>query len=212
MISAICPGCNIVLVEASSSGFSNLDAAVAYAQNLNPAAITNSYGGSEFSSETSYNGTYSAGPATAVTAATGDNGYGVEFPAASPGLTAVGGTSLSYSGTGSNLVWNPQTAWSSAGSGCSAFESLPAWQDDPGVYSLSSDCAARQVGDVSAVLWRLPLRRRRFSLKRLQRAHRSGRPGRGRGLRDRPRHVGLAQLQPHRRDPHRRDIGGTVYR
>lgn len=151
MISAVCPGCNIVLVEASSSGFSNLDAAVAYAQSLHPAAITNSYGGSEFSSETSYDGTYSAGVATAVTAASGDNGYGVEFPAASPGLTAVGGTSLSYSGTGSHLVWNPQTAWSSAGSGCSAFESLPAWQNDPGVYSLSSDCSARQVADVSAV-------------------------------------------------------------
>ena len=151
MISAICPSCNIVLVEASSNSFSNLAAAVAYAKSLHPAAIANSYGGGEFSSETSDNGTYSGATGTAMTAATGDSGYGVEFPAASPGLTAVGGTSLTYTGTGTGLVWNAQSAWSGAGSGCSSYESMPAWQNDQGVYSLSADCAGRQVGDVSAV-------------------------------------------------------------
>ena len=153
MISAICPNCNITLVEASSSSFSNLAAAVAYAKSLHPAAVTNSYGGSEFSSETSYNGTYSyssSGGSTAVTAATGDSGYGVEFPAASPNLTAVGGTKLTYSGTGSSLTWNPQTVWSGAGAGCSAYETMPTWQDTS-AYDVSSVCSSRQVGDVSAV-------------------------------------------------------------
>jgi len=153
MASAVCPDCNITLVEASSNSFSNLDKAVAYAKSLHPAAVTNSYGGSEFSSETSYNGTYaysSSGGPTAVTAATGDGGYGVEFPAASPGLTAVGGTTLTYSGTGTSLAWNPQTVWSGAGAGCSAYETMPTWQDTP-AFDLSSVCTSRQVGDVSAV-------------------------------------------------------------
>lgn len=151
MISAICPACNITLVEASSSSFSNLDAAVAYAKtHLHPAAITNSYGGSEFSSEGTYNSTYSAGTATAITAATGDSGYGVEFPAASPHLTAVGGTSLHYTGSGTSLAWS-QTVWSTAGSGCSKYETMPAWQKDQNVYSLTADCTRRQVGDVAAV-------------------------------------------------------------
>ncbi len=151
MASAVCPSCNITLVEASSSSFSNLAAAVSYAKSLNPAVITNSYGGAEFSSETSDNGIYSGTATTAITAATGDSGYGAEYPAASPGVTAVGGTSLSYDRTSTGFTWNPQTVWSGAGSGCSAYEPMPSWQNDPGVYSLSGDCSGRQIGDVSAV-------------------------------------------------------------
>ncbi len=150
MVSAICPNCNIVLVEASTSSFANLATAVSYAKSLHPAAITNSYGGGEFSSETSYNSTYSGTATTAITAASGDNGYGVEYPAASPGLTAVGGTSLSYDRTTSGLTWT-QSVWSSAGSGCSSYEPMPSWQADQGVYSLSSDCTGRQTADVAAV-------------------------------------------------------------
>ena len=150
MVSAICPNCNIVLVEASTSSFANLATAVSYAKSLHPAAITNSYGGGEFSSETSYNSTYSGTATTAITAASGDNGFGVEYPAASPGLTAVGGTSLSYDRTTSGLTWT-QSVWSSAGSGCSSYEPMPSWQADQGVYSLSSDCTGRQTADVAAV-------------------------------------------------------------
>ena len=151
MVSAICPACNIVLVEASSASMSNLAAAVKYAKSLHPAAVANSYGASEFSSETTFNTTYSAATTTAVTAATGDSGYGAEFPAASPSLTAVGGTSLTYSGTGSSLVWNPQTVWSTAGAGCSVYEPMPAWQAVTGVYREKADCTKREIGDVAAV-------------------------------------------------------------
>ena len=152
MVSAICPDCNIVLVEASSASMSNLAAAVTYAkQHLHPAAVANSYGASEFSSETTFNTTYSAATTTAVTAATGDSGYGAEFPAASPSLTAVGGTSLTYSGTGSSLSWNPQTVWSTAGAGCSAYEPMPAWQAVTGVYRDKANCTTREIGDVAAV-------------------------------------------------------------
>jgi subtilase family serine protease len=77
----------------------------------------------------------------AVTASSGDSGYGVSWPASSPYVTAVGGTSLSHA-TGSR-GW-AETAWSGAGSGCSAFEPKPSWQHDPG-------CPKRTVADVSAV-------------------------------------------------------------
>jgi hypothetical protein len=147
MASAICPDCNITLVEASSNSFSNLQTAVDYAKTLTPAVVTNSYGGGEFSSETADNGTYSSSASTAVTASTGDSGYGVEFPAAAPDLTAVGGTSLDFTGSGSGISWS-QTVWSGAGAGCSAYESQPTWQS---AYSNSKVCTYRQVGDVSAV-------------------------------------------------------------
>ena len=152
MVSAICPACNIVLVEASSDSISNLAAAVSYAKSLHPAAIANSYGAGEFRTETTYNATYSAsttGMGTAVVAATGDTGYGAEFPAASPGLTAVGGTSLSYTGSGSS-PWT-QTVWSTAGAGCSSYEPMPTWQKVTGVYREKADCSKREIGDVAAV-------------------------------------------------------------
>jgi hypothetical protein len=71
----------------------------------------------------------------------GDNGYGVEFPAASAYVTAVGGTSLRRA---SNARGWSETAWSGAGSGCSAYVAKPSWQTDTG-------CARRTVADVSAV-------------------------------------------------------------
>lgn len=153
MASAICPACNLTLVEASSASFSNLQAAENYAKSLSPApaVITNSYGGSEFSSETTYNSTYSATGTTAITVSSGDSGYGTEFPAAAPYVTAVGGTSLTGSSSTGTWQWNPQSVWSSAGSGCSTYEALPSWQNDPGVYNESTDCTGRQVADVSAV-------------------------------------------------------------
>lgn len=149
-VSAVCPDCNIVLVEASNSSLSNLAQAVTEAKTFHPAAITNSYGGSESSSETSSNSTYSAGASTAITAATGDSAYGVEFPAASPNLTAVGGTSLHYTGSGAGIQWQAQTVWADSGSGCSADEAMPSWQAVQGVYSSSATCSTRQVADLSA--------------------------------------------------------------
>jgi subtilase family serine protease len=140
MASAICPNCHILLVEAKSNSFTNLAAAVDQAANQGATVISNSYGGSEFSSETS--GTYEGHfnhPGIAVTVSSGDNGYGVEFPAASRYVTAVGGTSLTRTASGFS-----ETAWSGAGSGCSAYVPKPSWQTDTG-------CSRRTVADVSAV-------------------------------------------------------------
>jgi subtilase family serine protease len=137
---AICPNCSLLLVEANSNSFANLMAAVdqAYAQGAD--VISNSYGAGEFSGETSYDFHFDH-PGVPITVSSGDSGYGVEYPAASRFVTAVGGTTLARS-AGSPTGWR-ETAWSGAGSGCSAYESKQSWQTDTG-------CARRTVADVSA--------------------------------------------------------------
>jgi len=143
MASAVCPNCNILLVEARSSYFSDLVTAVDTAARLNANAISNSYGGGEFSGEagSAYDGHFNH-PGVAMTVSSGDSGYGVQFPAASRYVTAVGGTSLTYNRT---TGARSETAWSGAGSGCSAYIAQPAWQAGLG------SCANRTVADVSAV-------------------------------------------------------------
>src|SRR5207248_687390 len=86
---AICPRCKILLVEADSTSFVALGTAVNYAASQSDVvAISNSYGASEFSSETSYDSYYNH-PGKAITVSSGDGGYGVEYPAASPFVASV---------------------------------------------------------------------------------------------------------------------------
>ena len=140
MASAICPNCNILLVEANSAYFTDLSAAVDQAARMGAAVISNSYGGPEYSSEVSDQSHYDH-PGIAVTVSSGDSGYGVEFPAASQYVIAVGGTSLRRATGGRG--WS-ETVWSGAGSGCSAYVSKPSWQNDP-------SCSRRTVADVAAI-------------------------------------------------------------
>lgn len=139
MVSAICPNCHILLVEAKTNSFTNLSTAVDTAAKLGANAISNSYGGSEYSNEVNDQSHYNH-PGIAVTASSGDSGYGVQFPAASQYVTAVGGTTLTRA---SNIRGWSETAWSGAGSGCSAYITKPSWQTDAG-------CSRRTVADVSA--------------------------------------------------------------
>ncbi len=139
MVSAACPNCHILLVEAKNNLSSNLYAAVDTAARLGADAISNSYGAAESSSDPASNAHFNH-PGTAITVSSGDGGYGVEYPAASPYVTAVGGTTLRRA---SNARGWSETAWSGAGSGCSAYEPKQAWQADAG-------CARRTVADVSA--------------------------------------------------------------
>ena len=136
---AICPNCKILLVEAKSNSLANLAAAVDEAGLLGANVISNSYGGGEFSGETSSDAHYNH-PGIAITVSSGDSGFGVEYPASSQYVTAVGGTTLNL---GSSNNRTSETVWSGAGSGCSAFEPKPSWQTDTG-------CANRTVADVSA--------------------------------------------------------------
>ncbi len=141
MVSAICPTCHILLVEATSNSFNDLAAAVDTAAGTRGVvAISNSYGGGEWNGEQSFQSHYNH-PGVAITVSSGDNGYGVEFPAASQYVTAVGGTSLTRA---SNARGWTETVWSGAGSGCSVYVAKPSWQHDTG-------CQRRTVADVSAV-------------------------------------------------------------
>jgi subtilase family serine protease len=137
MVSAACPDCKILLVEATTASFSNLAAGVNYAAGQGVAAISNSYGGSDSAESSAYNH-----PGIAITASTGDNGYGVESPASYDHVVAVGGTSLTKA---SNTRGWSESAWSGAGSGCSTLNGKPAWQ------TAATTCSGKANADVSAV-------------------------------------------------------------
>lgn len=141
MASAICPNCHILLVEASSNSFANLGAAENRAATMGANVISNSWGGSD-ASDANY-GSYFNHPGVAITVSSGDAGYGVEYPASSHYVTAVGGTSLTRNS--STRGWG-ETAWSGAGSGCSAYNAALT-----GAANFDTGCAKRAVADVSAV-------------------------------------------------------------
>ena len=133
--------CRVVLVEASSTSNADLNAAENEAVKLGATEISNSWGGSEYAGETS-DQTFNH-PGIAITVASGDNGYGsFGYPAASPYVVAVGGTTLNV--TRSN-GYAGETAWSGSGSGCSSYESAPSWQS-----SLTPCRGTRGVADVAA--------------------------------------------------------------
>jgi subtilase family serine protease len=140
MVSAICPLCHIILVETDSNSFTDLGTGVDAAVSLGAGYVSNSYGAGDFSGEASLD-TYYNHPGVAVTASAGDDGYGVEYPAASQYVTAVGGTTLNTETGGRG--WT-ETVWPGTGSGCSAYEPKPSWQTDTG-------CSDRTNNDVSAV-------------------------------------------------------------
>lgn len=142
MVSAICPLCNIILVEAGSNTAANLYAAEDRAVTMGAKFISNSWGGSEYSGETSDDVHFNH-PGVAITASTGDaGGPDPQYPAASRYVTAVGGTTLVRSSGARGWA---ESAWSGSGSGCSAYEAKPSWQ------TVSTGCSRRAEGDVSAV-------------------------------------------------------------
>jgi hypothetical protein len=140
MVSAACPQCRILLVEASTSSMANLGAAVDTAVRLGAVAVSNSYGGPD-ASDRDY-GRYYHHPGVAITASAGDSGYGVSYPASSRWVIAVGGTTLKRAATSRGFT---EAAWSDSGSGCSTLNNA-AWQSQA-----VTGCAGRAVADLSAV-------------------------------------------------------------
>ena len=146
MVSAACPNCRIMLVEALGQDLDSLADAVDYAASQNPVAISNSWGVTEgggnvpnidADAQAAFNH-----PGIAITASAGDLGIGqVQFPASSPFVTAVGGTSLTADSTNPR-GWS-ESVWSGSGNGCSIMVGLPSWQ------TVAGGCAARSVPDVS---------------------------------------------------------------
>ncbi|MFG2472784.1 peptidase S8 [Streptomyces canus] len=146
MVSAIAPKAKILLVEAKSATMANLGKAVNEAVTLGAKFVSNSYGGSESSSDTTYDSSYFNHPGVAITVSAGDDGYGAQYPAASKYVTSVGGTALS---TSSNSRGWTESVWKTSstegtGSGCSSYDTKPSWQTDTG-------CTKRMIADVSAV-------------------------------------------------------------
>ncbi len=138
---AVCENCNILLVEAKSNSFADLMAAVDRARLMGANVISNSYGANEFSGENTYDSHFNyAG--IAFTFSSGDSGYGTEYPASSPYVTAVGGTTLNLTGN----AYASESAWNGAGSGCSLYEAQPAFQTSLGLFG----CPTRMVADVAA--------------------------------------------------------------
>jgi len=164
MVSAICPNCHILLVEANSADeaiatsnpvqHSDLGASVDTAVNLGATEVSNSYGTAGPEPDQTFFDHYYNHPGVAITASAGDQDYGVVWPASSPYVTSVGGTELVQDPT-TKRGWS-ESVWGSlfpgvlpdeaegTGSGCSTWEPKPAWQHDAG-------CANRTVADVSAV-------------------------------------------------------------
>ncbi|MCC9309761.1 putative Ig domain-containing protein [Kitasatospora sp. RB6PN24] len=146
MVSAVAPGAHILLVEATSADMSDLGTAVNQAVAQGAKFVSNSYGGSEDSTDTASDSQYFNHPGVAITVSAGDSAYGAEYPAASQYVTSVGGTALTRDSSArgwSESVWSTSSS-EGTGSGCSAYDPKPSWQTDSG-------CAKRTISDVSAV-------------------------------------------------------------
>ena len=118
--------------------------------------VSNSYSAAEFAGETAADSAYYDHPGVAVTAAAGDSGYGVGYPAASGYVTSVGGTALTRDPAAAR-GWS-ETAWNSGsgatGSGCSAYEPKPSWQADAGCsHRTDNDVAADADPDTGAAIY-----------------------------------------------------------
>ena len=143
---AVCPSCHLLLVESDSTQTQDLGAGLNTAVGLGATSVVDAAIGFEEPDESTFDQAYFNHPGVAITAPSGDYGYsngtGVPYPGVSPYVTAVGGTSLTRD-PGSQRGWD-ETAWSQAGSGCSAYEPKPAFQHDGG-------CSGTTAADVSAV-------------------------------------------------------------
>lgn len=144
---SICQTCKILVVEANSNTFADLATAVNTAANLGANAISNSYGGSEWSGESAYDPFYNH-PGIAVTASSGDNGYGTLYPASSTYVISVGGTTLQLF---SDFSYAGESVWSGTGSGCSKYELVSSWQTSLGNWSQTGCNTKRANSDVAAV-------------------------------------------------------------
>jgi hypothetical protein len=126
---AIAPKASILLVEASSPTDANLYAAVSFAaRQTGVVAVSMSWGGGEASNETGDDGffqTPAGHPGVTFVASSGDAGAPASYPAISPNVLSVGGTTLNVDSSGNFIS---ESAWSGSGGGISAVESQPAYQ------------------------------------------------------------------------------------
>lgn len=160
MAHAICSSCHVLLVEASTEEFSDLGTAVNTAVKAGATEISNSYAGPEEPALASvfseWNTNFYDHPGLVITASSGDCGYlneacptqlgTADFPASSPDVVAVGGTSL----TDKKETWASKV-WQDGGSGCSQIFAAPAWQSAAAGFSATGCGTTRSVADVAAI-------------------------------------------------------------
>lgn len=141
---AIAPGAKILLVEAKSASGTDLINAVNYARGRSDVvSISMSWGGGEFSSEGSYDNSFTSTYGASFFASSGDSGNGAEWPAVSPNVVGVGGTTVTIDANGNLLS---ETAWNGSGGGLSVYEPQPGYQSAFGVPNANGK---RAVPDVS---------------------------------------------------------------
>jgi len=122
---AIAPAASLVLVVAQSSAFTDLLGAVDYAVDvLGANVVSMSWSGDEFPEEVTLDGHFQK-PGVTFVAASGDVGESVQYPAASPYVLSVGGTSPYLDGNGN---YSSESSWSGSSGGISVYEGLPYYQ------------------------------------------------------------------------------------
>ncbi|WP_163573416.1 S53 family peptidase [Fodinicola feengrottensis] len=140
MISASCPTCHILVVEAKTPSLDDLAAAGRVTAGKGAKVVSNSYGLNESGATQAYASAYDQ-PGHQVVVSTGDAGFtAASFPANGANVIAVGGTELTKSGSARGF---DESAWLYGGGGCSAYVDKPARQHDP-------NCSMRTTADVSA--------------------------------------------------------------
>ena len=124
---AIAPGAKILLVEANSASFGNLLTGVDTSNNWSGVvAVSMSWGGGEFSGETSYDSHFTHANVTYLVSS-GDNGAPDSYPSSSPNVVSVGGTTLKLDNSNN---WSTETGWAGSGGGISAYESQPSYENN----------------------------------------------------------------------------------
>ena len=160
---ATCPNCHILLVEANTTSYADLEKAEKTAETLGATEISNSWGGPEEAVTVGHDGSGPFNdPKVVITASSGDNGFlgwdsefegesgFTNYPAASPHVVAVGGTRLTL---GAESKWSNETVWNGSGAsggGCSVQFTAPAWQQSLTNWSSIGCTNKRVVADVAA--------------------------------------------------------------
>lgn len=139
---ATAPLARIILIEAADASINSLLGSIKLANAMGPGIVSMSFGALEGSWTASIDSVFSNTKMTYL-AATGDSGAAVSWPSVSPNVMAVGGTTLTYSGTGVRS----EVSWSGTGGGTSAYTATPAYQTSavPGLGTV----ARRTVADVA---------------------------------------------------------------
>lgn len=141
---AIAPNAKILLVEATTPSGANLLSAIDYAANRKDVvSVSMSWGGNEFPEEVSYDSHFKSISNAVFFASSGDDGTGASWPASSPMVVGVGGTTLKIKTDGS---FSSEKAWSGSGGGISVYEDEPSYQKS---YNIPKANGMRAIPDVS---------------------------------------------------------------